>query len=89
MTAISHVLLPRLFRKTRRYLLCSAIVFLLVMGSAVQPLVALAQFAPLPAPDGNVLPTGVERRGTLESTPRYPGWPGTVQNCGPGSPQTE
>jgi len=39
------------------------------MGSAVQPLVALAQFAPLPAPDGNVLPTGVERRGTLESTP--------------------
>jgi small-conductance mechanosensitive channel len=69
MTEIATPLICRRFRKTRRYLLCSVIVCLLVVGSAVQPLVALAQFAPLPAPDGNALPTGVERRGTLESTP--------------------
>jgi hypothetical protein len=48
MTAIATLLIPRLFHKTRRYLLCSVIAFFLVVGSAVQPLVALAQFAPCP-----------------------------------------
>ena len=69
MTAIANLLPLRLLRKTRQYLLCGFIVFLLVAGTAIQPLAALAQFAPLPAPDANALPTGVDRRGTLESTP--------------------
>jgi len=69
MTAIAILLPLPLLRKTRQYLLCSFIVFSLTVGTVVQPLAALAQFAPLPAPDANALPTGVERRGTLESTP--------------------
>jgi small conductance mechanosensitive channel len=69
MTEIANLLPLSLIRKTRQYLLCSFIVFSLTVGTAVQPLAALAQFAPLPAPDASALPTGVERRGTLESTP--------------------
>jgi small conductance mechanosensitive channel len=69
MSAIANLLNSYLLKKIRRYLIFSLIIFILIVDFAAQPLSAVAQFAPVPVPETNTSPTGVQRRGTLETTP--------------------
>lgn len=69
MSAIANLLNSHFLTKTKQYLIYSLIIFILIVGCSIQSLQALDQIPPPPVPNTNALPTGVERRGTLESTP--------------------